>query len=1053
MTTADPQVILAAALARAPGLVPGWEPAPGSAGRALLEVAARFAGALGEAATQVPDRTRLAFLESTGLNLLPAQPARTPLVLTLLPNSPLGVTLPAGTQVAVAGGDGDPPAFATAETMTLTRARLAALYTVDPGTDRWTDHSADQAAGCVLFSAADQVEHGLYLGHDELFALSGTADVEVSVRLTRDAAPAGPDLAFTWEYLGTAGWLPMRVLGDSTGRLIRSGSVRLRKAGGPDAMRAALDGHESHWIRARTTTAPIAVQILAVPAGGGGSRIEVDGSGHLRAGDEVTVNGADRAVVVDVQDGRVELSGPLVGLTPGRDLRSTRRPDPLTPLGADPVRVPALDDLRVRAAFTHTGIVPEAVLAAGLPADVHGSFAPFGAQPATLATFHVASQEAFSHPGAEVGLRLAFLRPGRPDPTAGVPPLSLDVEYHDGTTWRDLTGFALADGTDRFTQDGELVFIAPRDWAPVEVDGDRQYWVRIRIRTGGYGSPAGVRPDPTDNSKVVLTPDTLQPPVVASLGLRFSLRTDRSPLDHCLTLNDFRFTDRTQDALWPGRELEPFTPGTDLRPAVHLGFDQPLPAGLVSLFILLPDTGVAAGGDASSDYAWEYASARGWSPLGVLDDTGGFRRSGTIRFSGPPDAVPVDGVGGVLHRVRARLKRGTVPEPIALQGVWLNGGWALQQRTVAGTTLGTGDGTPRQSLRFPPQDTPVLEGEVVEVREWTGTGEGWRSAVVGLTEPDVRFEDDPLTGAHRAVWVRYRRRDHLQGSGVRDRHYTLERSAGLVQFGDRRHGAMPPPGSEIRATYATGGGAGGNVAAGTVTELRSAAPFVASVTNVAAAAGGADTEPVAAAAERGAARLRHRDRAVTSEDVEWLALEASPAVARARCVPLLGAEGPGMPGRLTVVVAAGGTQPMPHATPELLRRVEEHLATRVPAAVAGRVRVVAASYTVVRVVAGVVPAGPAAAADVEARLRRRADAYLNPTYGGSSGRGWAFGEPVFQSALAALLERTEGVDHVVDLALELDGSPVAEIGDVPVDRLVAPGDHEIRVVVAEGAPG
>ena len=75
MTTADPQAVLAAALARAPGLVPGWEPAPGSAGRALLEVAARFAGALGEAAAQVPDRTRLAFLESTGLNLLPAQPA------------------------------------------------------------------------------------------------------------------------------------------------------------------------------------------------------------------------------------------------------------------------------------------------------------------------------------------------------------------------------------------------------------------------------------------------------------------------------------------------------------------------------------------------------------------------------------------------------------------------------------------------------------------------------------------------------------------------------------------------------------------------------------------------------------------------------------------------------------------------------------------------------------------------------------------------------------------------------------------------------------------
>ena len=41
--------------------------------------------------------------------------------------------------------------------------------------------------------------------------------------------------------------------------------------------------------------------------------------------------------------------------------------------------------------------------------------------------------------------------------------------------------------------------------------------------------------------------------------------------------------------------------------------------------------------------------------------------------------------------------------------------------------------------------------------------------------------------------------------------YVLDRTAGIVLFGDGKHGRKPPAGSRITATYRTGGGSTGNI--------------------------------------------------------------------------------------------------------------------------------------------------------------------------------------------------------------------------------------------------
>jgi predicted phage baseplate assembly protein len=397
---------------------------------------------------------------------------------------------------------------------------------------------------------------------------------------------------------------------------------------------------------------------------------------------------------------------------------------------------------------------------------------------------------------------------------------------------------------------------------------------------------------------------------------------------------------------------------------------------------------------------------------------------------------------GRLYRIRARLKRGEALTARPVAGLWLNAVWATQQRNIERELLGRSDGNPGQQMAV--AQTPVLEGERVEVEEWIGRGDTWRLALANVTADDLRLERDRVTGETLSVWVHWSARTHLHDAGPGDRVYTLERATGALRFGPH----VPLGGRRVVVSYRAGGGLGGNVPVATVTQMRMAQPLVTAVSNPIAAAAGADPESLPRALLRAPQALRHRQRALSAQDIEWLAREASPEVARVRCLPLLGPDGQAQRGHYTVLVAPYSAEAQPMPTEELAREVQGFLARHAPAT--ARIRVAVPRYMVVSARAVIVPLIADEAALVEERVRRAINRFLHPLLGGSDGDGWQFGEAVPLSRLANLLESVPGVSHAQGLVLAADGALCGDFATPGADVLPSPGPHELVMKIGGG---
>ena len=187
--------------------------------------------------------------------------------------------------------------------------------------------------------------------------------------------------------------------------------------------------------------------------------------------------------------------------------------------------------------------------------------------------------------------------------------------------------------------------------------------------------------------------------------------------------------------------------------------------------------------------------------------------------------------------------------------------------------------------------------------------------------------------------------------------------------------------------------------------------------------------------ERMPRTLRHRDRAVTIEDYEDLALLATSEVARAllraaarsrrrsawaRCV---------LPGAVSVIVVPRTSDVKPLPTLDLLSRVKDFLAACAPATAV--IVVVGPLYVRVDVRADVALSSPQGASAVERAMRDRLADFLHPLTGGLDGKGWDFGRAPHRSDFFALVEAVPGVDHVRYLQIYRDGGPAGRAPDRP----------------------
>jgi predicted phage baseplate assembly protein len=520
-----------------------------------------------------------------------------------------------------------------------------------------------------------------------------------------------------------------------------------------------------------------------------------------------------------------------------------------------------------------------------------------------------------------------------------------------------------------------------------------------------------------------------------------------------------------------GRNARDFFPGRDPfriygpvpqdGDALYFGFEADVSGNIVEL---LADSVQSAATGLDEDYPsqfWEFwnGAEDRWDPLEVIRDTSyGFNRPYGTRFNDELTGIielplpnrmmsrqigdkrgywvrcryttdlPPRGVENKrpafyqkspeIRTIEARVVGGTAP--------------ASNCTTVTFKDLGQSDGTPGQV--FSMGQSPILTR---------------RSGETVLVGPQ---------GVARAELEAWTEVTDFSMSGPEDRHFICDSYDGEVIFGPnilqpdgstRQHGKVPDSGLTITfSAFRHGGGIRGNIAPGQARVLKSSIPYIADVTNPQRADGGREQETIERAKMRGRTVLRQRDRAVTAEDYEYLARQATSSVGRARCVQprrvhSAGPEGQRIPAgvvRVLLVPALGDavTTPRPtdlHVPPRIKDDVEKYLdARRLLTAVleVGAPRYVYVSTDITLV------ADPKADADVVVRsVRRRLETYLHPLTGGPNGDGWPFRRALTLADIYSQVQAATGVAFLLDAKIYV--SDVANAGDnlLTAERLVS----------------
>jgi hypothetical protein len=627
-----------------------------------------------------------------------------------------------------------------------------------------------------------------------------------------------------------------------------------------------------------------------------------------------------------------------------------------------------------------------------------------------------------------------------------LPPLELVWEFLGDHGWQQVPAANVADDTNEFrANDGRdhLIVLSGISAVLAEVNGTKDYWIRVRIGSGSYGLPVDfvlVDPaDPTRGFGIKPGTDNLNPPVLTKLTMNYV--SQRQPT--VLTQNGFLFSDVSNAG--PGAPFKPFVPVGELvppeyadpDPAFYIGFDAAFPEQPVTLYfarspqvfagrIIRGIRSVETPGTLASSLIWEYFDGTGWRLLAVLDLTNNFAEVGTIEFLTPPDIAPFakfDPAPLYWIRATSAANQPGSDQPLdtpRLLGVFINTTTAIQAVTVRSEILGSASALPSQKLAT--ARSPVLPGQQVMILEPEQPPDKERDQIQLEEGPDViQLRPNPITGQPE-ILVRWHEIDSFLRSDQHSRHYTIDHATGQIMFGDGAHGLIPPAGTNnITAIYRAGGGAAGNVGRGTVVQVTSPLPGVAGVVNPVPADGGSDAEIVSMALDRGPQTLKHRYHAVAAADIEWLARQADGTrVARARCIPNVNSELNFEPGWVTLIVVPRSADPKPTPTAQLTRLVEDYLRQRAPIGLAAapfHINVIGPGFIQVTVAADIVPRDIEQAQQVKQQARDALTAFLHPLTGGPRGDGWDFGRNVYSSEVYQLLQGLPGVDHIASLML------------------------------------
>ncbi len=170
--------------------LPDWTPPPeGDAGTMLQHAFARLLEITLERLNRVPEKNRLAFLDTMGVDLLPPSAARVPLTFGLTAGT-AATRVPKGSRVATEPSGGQAAAtFETEAELTVIPAQITSGFTIDPIWDKYRSQTAALAGaephGFTPLVGATPLAHVLYLGDATMLKIV-KAVIDVDVKWEQD---------------------------------------------------------------------------------------------------------------------------------------------------------------------------------------------------------------------------------------------------------------------------------------------------------------------------------------------------------------------------------------------------------------------------------------------------------------------------------------------------------------------------------------------------------------------------------------------------------------------------------------------------------------------------------------------------------------------------------------------------------------------------------------------------------------------------------------------------------------------------------------------------
>lgn len=383
--------------------------------------------------------------------------------------------------------------------------------------------------------------------------------------------------------------------------------------------------------------------------------------------------------------------------------------------------------------------------------------------------------------------------------------------------------------------------------------------------------------------------------------------------------------------------------------------------------------------------------------------------------------------------------------------------------------LGVSDGKPGQ--RFVLQNRPVLKRDPEQQEFVVICPPGRFETIQSDEENNPNHENNSNNQRWQEVWQEV---EDFADSSAQDAHYIIDDLSGTVQFGpmvrepgelrdrsqgriqrqltngngvqslmaadsspdsrttsellnSRQYGRIPPKGYEIYMyRYRWGGGQQGNVKARSLSKLMKAQPRVKEVVNHRAAIGGRDAESLEDAVMRVPSWLRSRERAVTQEDFEHIALKTG-LVARACC---LDAQQTQQAGRVTLLVIPEvplrnqGRDGMHPAELQLDSNVKSRLKSQLEQCklLGTYLDIRSPRYVGITVVVHLFiepqyENNQGLQTQLQQRVKGELYRFLNPVTGGLQGQGWGFGQGVRRFEIADCCQKIPGISSIGDIKL------------------------------------